>query len=84
MKLPWRRGDDEAKRARDKKRLALLQVARDNGFLEGWKSGGDLSTYRLQKILDGQHDLEIEELRNRILVLESQLERHKNGHHKHE
>ena len=77
MKLPWRRGGGEKKRARDKKRLALLQVARDNGFLDGWKSGSDLSTYRLQKILDGQHDLEIEELRNRILVLESRLEGHK-------
>lgn len=73
MKLPWRRD----KKDRDKKRRMLLQVARDSGFLDGWKSGTDLSTYRLQKILDGQHELELEELRGRIMVLESQLERHK-------
>ena len=74
MRLPWRRNK---KRDRDKKRRMLLQVARSSGFLEGWKQGNDLSAYRLQKILDGAHDLEIEELRGRVMVLESRMERHK-------
>ena len=55
------------------KRHAILTAARDSGWIEGYMRGADVSVLRLQKILNGDHDIELERLRGRIDVLEHEL-----------
>ena len=67
------------KPTKSERRQMILTAARESGYLEGWTKGADLSVYRLQKILNGDQDVEIRHLAGRIDVVEHRMNKLENA-----